>query len=69
MTALSQVSLEQAIADIAKYQQETGESIRLKPTKFIMVKYLDETMQEWQDRCQRARETVARLGAEKEKSK
>jgi hypothetical protein len=59
MTDLSQESLEAVLTAIAKYTQDTGEVITLKPTKLILVKYPDETMQEWQQRCQWAQAVAA----------
>lgn len=62
---LSQAVLTRMISDITRKSVENGEiNIAFNPTHMIMVKYPDETTQEWNDRCYRANEVIKGMANE-----
>jgi len=56
--SLTQASLEQAVIEIKKMVEERQKLIALKPTKLSMIRYPDETNDEFKQRCEDAK-TIA----------
>jgi hypothetical protein len=56
--SLTQASLEQAVIEIKKMVEEGQKLIALKPTKLFMIRYPDETKDEFKQRCADAK-TIA----------
>ena len=52
---LTQASLEQAIIEIKKIVEEGQKLIAFKPTKLFMIRYPDETKDEFKQRCEDAK--------------
>jgi len=55
---LTKESLEQAIVEIKSWTKERKKLIALKPTKLLMIRYPDETKDEFKQRCEDAK-TIA----------
>jgi hypothetical protein len=56
--SLTQASLEQAVIEIKKIVEEGQKLTALKPTKLFMIRYPDETKDEFKQRCEDAK-TIA----------
>ena len=56
--SLTQASLEQAVIEIKKIVEEGQKLTALKPTKLFMIRYPDETEDEFKQRCEDAK-TIA----------
>jgi len=55
---LNQAALEQVLTELKKIMEEGQKSIALKPTKLFMIRYPDETKDEFKQRCEDAK-TIA----------
>ena len=55
---LNQAALEQVLTEIKKIMEEGQKLIALKPTKLFMIRYPDETKDEFKRRCEDAK-TIA----------
>ena len=55
---LTKESLEQAVIEIKSWTEKREKLIALKPTKLFMIRYPDETKDEFKQRCEDAK-TIA----------
>ena len=55
---MNQAALEQVLTELKKIMEEGQKSIALKPTKLFMIRYPDETKDEFKQRCEDAK-TIA----------